>query len=300
MKLAAIDIGSNAVRLQVTQVHYFRGKYSFKKLEYLRFPLRLGKDVFLRKEISQENKTKFKELMKAFKILINLYGVDHYMACATSAMRESENGKEIVTEVRSQLGLKIRIINGNTEAALINKSLGNHIDHKAYLHVDVGGGSTELNVYKKGGKVATKSFKIGSVRTLDQALPEPVLRQIRTFITTHLSLEKTVTGIGTGGNINKIFELARIPKKGSFLDVQKIRETLLLLESLSSEERINLLHLNEDRADVIIPATKIYLFALDAAKIQKIKVPDLGLKDGMLLELFEKNRGKEKAFLAGK
>ncbi|MDN3686320.1 Ppx/GppA phosphatase family protein [Cyclobacterium jeungdonense] len=300
MKLAAIDIGSNAVRLQVTQVHYFRGQYTFKKLEYLRFPLRLGMDVFLRKEISQENKTKFKELMTAFKILLNLYGVDHYMACATSAMRESENGKEIVKEVRSQLGLKIRIIDGNTEAALINKSLRNHIDHKTYLHIDVGGGSTELNVFKKGGKVATRSFKIGSVRTLDRALPEPILRQIRNFISTHLSLEKTVIGIGTGGNINKIFELAGIQKRAGFLDVQKIRETLLLLESHSSEERINLLHLNEDRADVIIPATKIYLVALDAAKIQKIKVPDLGLKDGMLLDLFEKNRGKETTFSAFK
>lgn len=293
MKLAAIDIGSNAVRLQVTQVHYFRGKYTFKKLEYLRFPLRLGRDVFLKKEISQENKIRFKELMKAFQILINLYGVDDYMACATSAMRESENGKEIVKEVRNDLGLKIRIIDGNTEAALINKSLGNHIDHKTYLHIDVGGGSTELNVYKKGLKVSSKSFKIGSVRTLDKALPEPALRQIKSFITTHLSLEKTVTGIGTGGNINKIFELARLQKRGSLLEIQKIREVLHLLESLSSEERINLLHLNEDRADVIIPATKIYLIALDAAKIQKIKVPDLGLKDGMLLDLFEKNYGTE-------
>lgn len=262
----------------------------FKKLEYLRFPLRLGRDVFLTNAISQENKSRFFELMRAFQILINLYGVDDYMACATSAMRESENGKQIVHDIHRQLGLKIRIIDGNTEAALINKSLGNHIDHKTYLHIDVGGGSTELNVFKKGAKVAAKSFKIGSVRTLDRELPEAVLRQVKGFITTHLSMEKTVTGVGTGGNINKVFELARLPKRGSLLDIEKIREILGLLESHSSEERINLLQLNEDRADVIIPATRIYLFALDAAKIRKIKVPDLGLKDGMLLDLFDKNK----------
>jgi exopolyphosphatase/guanosine-5'-triphosphate,3'-diphosphate pyrophosphatase len=292
LKFAAVDIGSNAVRLQVTQVHYFRGQHSFKKLEYLRFPLRLGNDVFLNREISEENQYKFKELMKAFRILIHLYGVDDYMACATSAMREARNGKKLVTEVREEVGLVINIIDGNKEAELINKSLGSHIDRKTYLHIDVGGGSTELNVFKKGEKVAAKSFKIGSVRTLGKDVPLGVLRQMKEFILSQLSEEKTVFGIGTGGNINKVFDLSRPQKRDNYLSIEKMREILRLLENYQTEEKINLLQLNEDRADVIVPATKIYLAAFDTARVQRIKVPELGLKDGMLLHLFERNLRK--------
>ncbi|WP_154854342.1 Ppx/GppA phosphatase family protein [Cyclobacterium xiamenense] len=293
MKFAAVDIGSNAVRLQVTQIHYFQGQHTFKKLEYLRFPLRLGKDVFLNQQISEENQYKFKELMKAFYILIRLYGVNDYMACATSAMREARNGKSLVKEVREEIGLKITIIDGNKEAELINKSLGSHIDGKTYLHLDVGGGSTELNVFKKGEKVAAKSFQMGSVRTLNQELPQAVLQQMKRFIDRHLLGEKTVYGIGTGGNINKVFDLSAPQKRTNYLSIEKMREVLALLERHSNEEKLNLLQLNEDRADVIVPATKIYLAAFDAARIQRIKVPELGLKDGMLLQLFERNRSKQ-------
>jgi len=289
LKLAAIDIGSNAIRLQVTKVHFFQNQYNFKKLEYLRFPLRLGKDVFQNKEIGPENRYRFKELMRAFHILIQLYEVDDYQACATSAMREAKNGKELIDEIRKEIGLKIQLIDGNKEAELINKSLWKHIGKKTYLHVDVGGGSTELNIFKKGKKIAAKSFKIGSVRTLESQVSQFIPRHMEQFIKEHLSGEKTVTGIATGGNINKVFELAQVRVKGLFLQVGKIQEILSLLEKYSPAERINLLHLNEDRADVIIPAIKIYLAALETASVEKVMVPALGLKDGLIYQLFEKN-----------
>lgn len=290
MKLAAVDIGSNAIRLQITKVNLFRHKYNFKRLEYLRFPLRLGNDTFNKKEIGPENIHRLKELMRAFHILIQLYEVDGYLACATSAMREARNGKILIEEIRKEIGLKIQLIDGNKEADLINKSLWNHIDEKTYLHIDVGGGSTELNVFKKGKKTAAKSFKIGSVRTLENQTNQSMFLQMEQFIREHLSLEKRIIGIGTGGNINKVFELAEVKGKGLFLQVAKIKEILSRLENFSTEEKINLLYLNEDRADVIIPATKIYLAALETAQIEKVMVPALGLKDGMIQQLFDKKR----------
>lgn len=290
MKLAAVDIGSNAIRLQITKVNFFQNKFNFKRLEYLRFPLRLGNDAFKNKEIGPENSHRLKELMRAFQILIQLYEVDAYLACATSAMREAKNGKILVEEIKSEIGLRIQLIDGNKEAALINKALWNHIDKKTYLHIDVGGGSTELNVFKNGKKTAAKSFRIGSVRTLEHPTSQPLFSQMDQFIKEHLSPEKSVIGIGTGGNINKVFELAAVKGKGLFLHVSKIKEVLGKLENFSTEERINLLYLNEDRADVIIPATKIYLAALEAAHVQIVMVPALGLKDGMIQQLFDKKR----------
>ncbi len=293
MKLAAVDIGSNAIRMQITSVTQYEGVINFKKLEYLRFPLRLGLDVFHKQKISEINRTKFIKLMKAFKILIDLYEVDDYMACATSAMRESVNGKEIVLEVKNEIGLKINIIDGNKEAELINKSLNKFFDEKTYLHIDVGGGSTELNIYKNHGKLASKSFQIGSVRTLEDKVATPVWSSMENFVHKYLANSPSVTSIGTGGNINKIFELSLPRKNKRYLDFEKIEEVLEHLQSLTFEERVNKLNLNHDRADVIIPAGKIYQRVMLAAKSKKMIVPDLGLKDGIIQVLYERNKTKK-------
>lgn len=231
--------------------------------------------------------------MQAFKILIDLYEVDDYMACATSAMRESVNGREISEEVLQKLGLRIQIIDGNEEAELINQSLTNYIDEKPYLHIDVGGGSTELNIYRNKEKVASKSFQIGSVRALEDKVAETVWKSMEKFITSHVDKKSRITSIGTGGNINKIFELTRPSKNKVYLNLEKIEATLEYLESISFEERVNKLNLNHDRADVIIPAGKIYLAAMKAASSVKMVVPDLGLKDGIIQVLYERNKTKK-------
>ena len=293
MRLAAVDIGSNAIRLQITTVTSNEGQITFKKLEYLRFPLRLGLDVFHNKRISDKNKRKFVKLMKAFKLLIDLYEVDDYMVCATSAMRESENGREIVEEVKEDIGLKIQIIDGNLEAELINLALWSHIDEKSYLHIDVGGGSTELNIYINKEKIASKSFKIGSVRALEDIIPLSVWKSMNRFIEDHISKKEKIICIGTGGNISKILELSNPPKNKTFIHVDKIKEVQQYIEGFSYEERINKLNLNPDRADVIIPAAKIYLAAMTAANSKKMIVPDVGLKDGLMQVLFKKHKNKK-------
>lgn len=293
MKLAAVDIGSNAIRLQITNVTHYEGKVTFKKLEYLRFPLRLGMDVFHVQKISDKNRRKFVKLMKAFKLLIDLYEVDDYMVCATSAMRESTNGKDIVDEVKQDVGLKIQVIDGNREAELINLALWSYIDEKSYLHIDVGGGSTELNIYINKKKVASKSFKIGSVRALDDNIPASVWNSMNKFISENVTKKDKITCIGTGGNINKIFELSKPSKNKRFLDYSKIEEIQAYITSFSYEDRINKLNLNPDRADVIIPASKIYLAAMAAASSKKMIVPDVGLKDGLMNVLYEKNKIKK-------
>ncbi|WP_114752621.1 Ppx/GppA phosphatase family protein [Pleomorphovibrio marinus] len=289
MRLAAVDIGSNAIRLQITHVTQYQGEIKFKKLEYLRFPLRLGSDVFSTKKISPGNREKFLKLMQAFKLLIDLYEVEEHMVCATSAMRESTNGREIAKEVLKLTGLKIQIIDGNREAELINMALGQYIDNRTFLHIDVGGGSTELNIYKKSRKTASMSFKIGSVRTLDEKVSLSQWRKMDTFIKEHLKGETAqITCIGTGGNINKVFEISKPRKNKRYLELATILEVLDQLNGLTFEERIHLLNLNPDRSDVIIPATKIYLAAMQSANSHRMIVPDVGLKDGVMSYLFQK------------
>lgn len=292
VKLAAVDIGSNAIRLQITNVFFNEGNYTLKKIEYLRFPLRLGKDVFIHQEISASNRAKFVKLMGAYKTLIDLYEVDHYMACATSAMRESKNGEDIAQQVATEIGLSITIIDGDREAELIDRALWSYIDHKTYLHIDVGGGSTELNIYKRSKKIASKSFPVGSVRTLSDNVYLLIEKELTEFISYFLHKEPSVTCIGTGGNINKIMELSKPRKNKKFLDVATIKDVQLVLAGYSLDERVHLLNLNEDRADVIIPASKIYLTAMKAANAHRMIVPDVGLKDGIMHHLIDlANRG---------
>lgn len=292
MKLAAIDIGSNAVRMQITNVIVYQGKVTFKKLEYMRFPLRLGYDVFRVGEIGPELQEKFFQLLHAFKIWIDLYQVDDVMACATSAMRESANGYDIVDEAYRRLGLKIEVIDGQREAEIINRAIFNNLDQKSYLHIDVGGGSTELNLYVAHEKVASESFRMGSVRRLNEVEAPAMWQQVEQWISEYVHKEyHPITAIGTGGNINKIFDLSGKKRTKdntiSFYEVKHVREQIA---SMSLEERINVLMLNPDRADVIVPASEIYLRVMHYAKARKILVPDVGLKDGMIQIMFERNQ----------
>lgn len=294
MKLAVVDIGSNAIRLQITNVISYNDKITFKKVEYVRFPLRLGQDVFGSKQISPRNEEKFLKLMHSFKLLIDLYEVDNYMICATSAMREAKNGEAIAAKVLEDFNLKIRIIDGNTEAELINRAINAFLDEKTYLHIDVGGGSTELNLYFKREKINARSFKIGSVRRLQHHESPVIWKHMEAWIKENTKKEYgIITSIGTGGNINKIFEMAKT-KTNKSLSLKKIEEIKHYLESFSYDERVNILQLNADRADVILPASEIYLAVMKAAKSKNIIVPDVGLKDGMLQLLYEKTLKKAK------
>ncbi len=294
MKIAAIDIGSNAIRFQVSSVLEHDDKIMFKKVEYVRFPLRLGHDVFATGRISKPSIIKFKKLMMTYKLLLELYEVDDYMFCATSAMRESENGEAVVKEVKEELGIDIQIIDGQWEATLINKAIASYLGSKTYLHIDVGGGSTELNLFTGGKKIKTRSFKIGSVRVLEHH-DSPVMwadmeKWIRDVVKKSYG---EVTAVGTGGNISKIFELSKI-KSGKAMSLKTIKDIKKMVEAHTMEERIYELQMNPDRADVIIPASDIYIKVMEWAHSKSILVPEVGLKDGILLHLFEKNKIQKK------
>ncbi|SHH75187.1 exopolyphosphatase / guanosine-5'-triphosphate,3'-diphosphate pyrophosphatase [Chryseolinea serpens] len=294
MKLAAIDIGSNAIRFQVSTVLDSSPTLLFKKLEYVRFPLRLGHDVFTTGRISDKSIGKFKKLMTAFKLLVDLYEVDDYMFCATSAMRESENGLALAQQVASELGVTIHIIDGNREAELINRAIHSFLTEKTYLHIDVGGGSTELNLYVKGKKIKTRSFKIGSVRVLERNDSPAMWEDMEHWVKEHIKKSfGKVTAVGTGGNISKIFELAKM-KPGKTISRQKVKDIRDMVEGLSLEERIYKLQMNPDRADVIVPASGIYIQVMEWANASSILVPEVGLKDGIMMYLYEKNVSQKK------
>ena len=294
MKLAAIDIGSNAIRLQISTILEGGEKMLFKKLEYVRFPLRLGHDVFTTNRISDASIAKFKKLMKAYKLLLELYEVDDYMFCATSAMRESENGEEVARQVKEELGVTINIIDGHMEAEFINKAIFSYLGNETYLHIDVGGGSTELNLFVKGKKIKTRSFKIGSVRILEHHDSPVMWEDMERWVRENVKLSYgKVTAVGTGGNISKIFELAQ-KKPGATLSLKKVKAIKEEIESLTIDQRIYQLQMNPDRADVIVPASGIYIKVMEWAHSNSIIVPDVGLKDGILLNLLEKNVQQKK------
>ncbi len=289
LKFAAVDIGSNAIRFQVSTVlPTDETRPLFKKLEYIRFPLRLGHDVFSSGRISPKSQEKFKKLMRAYKLLIELYEIDDYMFCATSAMRESENGSELANQVFEELGVTIEIIDGNREAEMINKAISSYLTDRAYIHIDVGGGSTELNVYYGGKKIKTRSFKIGSVRVLERNDSPVIWADMENWIRENVKKSfGKITAVGTGGNISKIFELARL-KPGRTMPLEKIIDLREMISQYSIEERIYKLQMNPDRADVIIPATDIYRKVMEWSNAQRILVPEVGLKDGIMLMLYEK------------
>ncbi len=288
MTLAAIDIGSNAIRFQVVRVIRQEDDLSFKKLEYIRFPLRLGKDVFETGRLSDPVLEKFTGLMRAFKLLIDLYEVEGYIAAATSAMRESENGWEVAERVEREIGLKINIIEGEQEAVFLSKAIIPTLeDHRSYVHIDVGGGSTELNIYKNSERIKSKSFRMGSVRQLSEADWEEEFSSMTEWLNApDFVLESAIMAIGTGGNIRKLFNLSNYQKSGS-VTLAELQALQAYISAFTYEQRMKMLKMNPDRADVILPASEIYTRVMKACGADRILVPNVGLKDGLLFQLYE-------------
>ena len=288
MILAAIDIGSNAVRLQISRVTIYNNETQFKKLEYLRFPLRLGMDVFTSGSISETRAAQCLKLMQTFKLLIELYQVDDYMICATSAMREAKNSQVLIQDIYQKTGLKIEIISGSLEATLINKAIISKIGDGPALHIDVGGGSTELNFYTTGKKTAAESFKIGSVRKIPKEYAPKVWKSMEDWIKSNTkNIDGRLKAIGTGGNITKLYDL--VGKRADMkLSLRKIKEIRAMLDNNSFEDNMRLFNLNPDRAEVIIPASDIYINAMVWSKASSILVLEMGLKDGIMQTLYEK------------
>lgn len=294
MKFAAIDIGSNAVRLLLTRVYENENRPFFKKEALIRMPLRLGDDAFVRRRISEAKAEMLVSTLLGFKHLIDAYQPLAYLACATSAMREVENGAEIVQKIYGRSGIRLHIIDGAEEAEMI---YANHFEErlekdKSYLYVDVGGGSTELTFFSGGRSAASASFNIGTVRILENLVPEERWREMKKWIKKSVVNRQNVYGIGSGGNINKLFELAR-QKEGKPLSYKKLREIFQMVVAYSYEERIKILDLKPDRADVIVPALRIYLSVMKWGGISKIYVPQIGLADGIIHVLYERYKRGE-------
>lgn len=290
MRYAAIDIGSNAVRLLIADIIENTGSISFKKNTLIRVPLRLGDDAFIQKHISEKKAGELLKAMQAFRNLMDVYKVTDYLAYATSAMREADNGDELVKTIKEQANINLEIVHGSKEASVIYAS---HIDQnidksKNYLYIDVGGGSTELSLFSAGEMIVSRSFNIGTIRILDNQDTEETWNDMRDFVRDNTRNFKQLSGIGTGGNINKLFRLSE-EKEGMPLAFAKLRQLYTYLSSFSLKDRINVLGLNQDRADVIIPACEIYLTVMKNANIKNIYVPRVGMVDGIIQTLIEKN-----------
>jgi exopolyphosphatase/guanosine-5'-triphosphate,3'-diphosphate pyrophosphatase len=292
LKIAAIDIGSNAARLQISSVLHDGDFTSFKKVEYVRFPLRLGHDVFNFGNITPESEARTLKLMECYRLLMELHEVEGYMACATSAMRESANGDEIVERIAQATGIKIHVIDGAREAQLINNVVVQALEDGQYLHIDVGGGSTELNLYFNRQKIASKSFKIGSVRLLEGKESKGAWQKMEKWIEDNIDSLEPIIAVGTGGNISKLFNLVSKTSENStsLAELERMRN---YIASFSQEERVHKLRLNADRADVIVPASDIYISVMKWVGANKILVPDLGLKDGIIQLVYEKITNKK-------
>ncbi|WP_188747472.1 Ppx/GppA phosphatase family protein [Parapedobacter defluvii] len=288
MRYAAIDIGSNAVRLLIADIIQNNGTISFKKNTLVRVPLRLGDDAFIDRHISEPKATDLVKTMVAFRNLMDVYKVSEYMACATSAMREAENSKSLVKEVK-EVGIDLQVIGGSEEAEIIyNSHIEQHLgSKKAYLYIDVGGGSTELSVFADTKLVASASFNIGTIRILDNQDKEETWEEMKTWVKNHTRMFKTIYGIGTGGNINKLSRLAN-DKEEKPISYTKLKSLYEYLNSFSLKDRINVLGLNNDRADVIIPACEIFLTLMKYGRLRQVIVPRVGLVDGIIQTLIDK------------
>lgn len=287
MRYAAIDIGSNAVRLLIADIIRNNGVISFKKNTLVRVPLRLGDDAFIDKKISPQKEEDLIKTLSAFRNLMDVYKVSEYMACATSAMREAANGSDIVAKVQ-QGGVDLQIIDGSREAKIIYSS---HIQEqleskKAYLYIDVGGGSTELTMFADLKMIASRSFDIGTIRILDNQDREETWDEMRQWVKDQSKPFKMVYGIGTGGNINKLSRLVNA-NEDKPLSYAKLKSMYDYLNSFSLKDRINVLGLNSDRADVIIPACEIFLTLMKYGRLRQIIVPRVGLADGMIQTLID-------------
>ncbi len=290
MKFAAIDMGSNAARLQISSVLENEGVISFKRIEYVRFALRLGHDVFTDGKISPESEVRIFKLLQAYKLLMELHEVQDYSICATSAMREASNAPEIIKRIYKMLVMKINVIDGAREAELINDVVVQSLHPmKNYLHIDVGGGSTELNIYQNRQKLASKSFKIGSVRLLEGKEKEGDWEKLKNWITLQVeNISGPIIAVGTGGNISKLYNLSGQVDDQKTMELFDLKRISEYVSSFSFDDRVHKLRLNTDRADVIVPAASIYITAMECANCPTIFVPDLGLKDGIIQMLYDR------------
>ena len=289
MILAAIDIGSNAARLLISDVQKVNdGKPTFNKLNLVRVPLRLGFDVFGSKIISPEKELMLVETMKSFRHLMNAYNVEALKACATSAMRDAQNAQEIIATVQKEAGILIEVIDGDMEANLIYE---NHVaenmdsDH-SYMYIDVGGGSTEISFFSNGILTYKKSFNIGTIRIIKNMVTTAHWEELKNTIKAVTKDQKAVVAIGSGGNINKVFSLSK-RKEGRPLPLELLKEYLDELEPMTIRQRILKYSLRDDRADVIVPALQIYVNAMRWAGAVEIYVPKIGLVDGLIQHLYE-------------
>ncbi len=289
MKLAAIDIGSNAARLLISEVTVDdKGAAKFNKIDLIRVPLRLGFDVFEKGEISNHRIDMISQTMKAYKHLLNIYEVKHLKACATSAMRDAKNGIAVIKKIKKETGIEIEIISGSDEAAFIYENhIAENLDKEhSYLYIDVGGGSTELTFFSNNKMVFKDSYNIGTIRLLKNKVSDDLWDEMKESIKLKTKGHKEVTAIGSGGNINKIFSLSKT-KEGKPLSVELLRDYYKELSNVSLDDRINIYKLKEDRADVIVPALQIYINVMRWAGAIEIYVPRIGLADGLIQHLYE-------------
>ena len=284
MILAAIDIGSNAVRLLITEVTTYKdGTVDYTKLNLLRIPLRLGFDVFENGFISAEKVTMMIDTMKTYQLLMKIYKVQAVKACATSAMRDATNGPDIVKSIKQQTGIDIRIISGGEEANVIYEThiAENMKSDEHYLYIDVGGGSTELTMFADNHIVFKESFNIGTVRMLSNKVSEAQWENLKLFVKAHTKDIPKVIAIGSGGNINKVFSISK-RKDGRPLNIELLKDYYKELSSSTLEERMHIYNLRKDRADVIVPALQIYTSVMRWANADEIYVPKIGLADGLI------------------
>lgn len=288
-KYAAIDIGSNAVRLLISTVFYDENNVDFRKTALIRFPIRLGEDVFKKGKISKEKSERILHAMGSYALAIKAYGIDHYYACATSAVRNASNGKDIVKKVKDKTGIEINVIDGKTEAKFIAETDFTAImkDDENYLYVDVGGGSTEYSFYSKGKLIESNSFRIGTVRLLHGLVQDKTWKEAEKWVKKTTKGYDNITLVGSGGNINTIFKASKTTSKFP-MSKTYLEDYTALLKSKTYEERIIDLKLKEDRADVIVPATDIFLRTMNWSRSEGILVPKVGLADGIVRVLHKK------------
>lgn len=286
MNIAAIDIGSNAARLLINKVTTKNNETTFSKVNLLRIPLKLGFDVFKHRSISAERTKMLMDTLSVFKDLMNLYEVKHFRACATSAMRDAENSKEIIRTVKKDLGINIEIISGEEEAEILyqNHLSANLISGKKQLFVDVGGGSTEITLYIDHEVIEKQSFNIGTIRLINGPIPKEEWDRFKKFMKESIRPVKGLQVIGSGGNINKVFSLSKT-KEGKAVPAHFLKYILKELEPLSLSKRIKLYNLREDRAAVIVPAMQIYINLMKWGELEEIYVPKIGLADGIIKKL---------------
>lgn len=288
MKLAAIDIGSNAARLLISEASpKANGEMDFTKVNLVRVPLRLGIDVFSNGAISDKRADSLVNTIKAYKLLLDVYEVKYLKTAATSAMRDAANGPQILERVKQETGMDIRLITGQEEASYIYENhIAENLDKtRSYLYIDVGGGSTELTLFSGNRLIFKESFNIGTIRLLQNQVTEAHWQQMKDFLRQQLRVSNGVVAIGSGGNINKVFSLSK-RKEGKPLSLELLKDYYKEFSSFTVEERIHLYNLREDRADVIVPALQIYVNVMRWTDIEEIFVPKIGLADGLVRSLY--------------